>query len=135
MDDSRPSDTETGPSVPDTRPARRLQAVRPSDPGDAPTPMFDRPDGRALTTDEHYSPDRREVPPFQQPADPPRSTFTVKLPERFADWLRRRAAAHRESPEHHAAGLLRTAWQNDEWRQRQEATLTGPGEGAGSFRR
>lgn len=147
MDDSRPSDTEGHVAVPDTRPARRLQAVPPADAARAPegvaAPVQPLTAPPAVPLDETerklqaiIAQANTATAAFVAQADADmlgRAFFMFGVPERFADWLRRRAAAHGHTPEHHIAGLIRAAWQNDEWRLTAEATLTGPHSGAGSF--
>jgi len=141
MDDTaRPSDSEAAPPVPDTRP-RRLHAVPPST-DVAQAPAAPQPQPEAVAQSPHpitaaiQNAAHRMMDTIAEPKDMEgRKFFMFALPERFADWLVRRARAHGQTPEHHAAGLIRAAWQNDEWRLKQEATLTQPGAGAGSFKR
>jgi plasmid stability protein len=136
MDDTRPSDTEHGGELPDTRPPRRLAAVpRQDSPPAAPPAVapLDEAERKILAITAQAN---TAAAAFVAQASADmlgREFFMVALPERFAVWLRRRAAAHGHTPEHHAASLLRAAWQNDEWRLTAEATLTGPQSGAGSF--
>ncbi len=57
--------------------------------------------------------------------------FVVELQQRFADYLRARAAAHGEDPNQHLARIVREFWANhDEWRRTQIGGLSRPG-GAG----
>ncbi|WP_027284504.1 hypothetical protein [Rubritepida flocculans] len=56
-------------------------------------------------------------PEAQPPGPPPPLRLVVTLGEPFASWLLARAEAHGESPEAHAAALLRDHWARlDHWR-------------------
>lgn len=56
-----------------------------------------------------------------------REGVTALLKPRHRAWLEARAAAHGESVEVHAAGLLAGLWQTDPWRLGQVPGLTRPG--------
>ncbi len=55
------------------------------------------------------------------------NTFTVTLKPMHADYLRRRAADHGQSPDQHMAQIVMQFWQHDEWRRAQMGGLARPG--------
>lgn len=70
-------------------------------------------------------------PPAEAPPEPP-EVFPVPLPRRFAEYLRRRAAAHGQSEAEALAGMVRWFWQHDEWRL--SAPPVQPGQAAATYR-
>jgi hypothetical protein len=81
--------------------------------------------------------DPASLPPVQAVPDAPSGRgFTVLLPERFAHYVEARAAAHGETVDTHLAGIVRSFWQGDVWRQMQTHTApNGLGQPAGTARR
>ncbi len=69
---------------------------------------------------------RTQPAPMGGPLDG-REGVLVQLKPRHLEWLQARAAAHGETVGLHAAGLLSTAWQTDEWRHANAPGMTRPG--------
>ena len=63
-----------------------------------------------------YLVDPTRLPPPPPVPPPAPEMFAVPLPTRFADYIRRRAEAHGDDPQHHIAGIVKAFWQNDLWR-------------------
>lgn len=67
------------------------------------------------------------------PPDDGTEAVLLRLPAFMAEYLRQRAAAHRQTPAEHAAMILRQFRQTDTWRLQRTGTAPGgPGEAAGT---